>query len=196
MSDISDCIIKILADNGVSVEQEEIWSLAGKVENVIQLDFSEHDKVFEDKIADLQQRIRELIKEKDEYKRKCNNFGFENQDLKKITKGYEDKIADLEGEIVSLKAHMLRIRERCTDGARRHFENGTYGCLTVVNRNGDLELENKELKQRIAELESKETGKQKKRTGVIVARVIDGQEYVGLDDFMSVVNDLQAEIGT
>ena len=112
---------------------------------------------------------------------------------------------------------MLRIRERCTDDARRHFENGTYGCLTIVSRNGDLEVENKELKQRIAELEdkigdrdeinrclreqiaeleSKETEKQKKRTGVIVARVINGQEYVRLDDFMSVVNDFQAEIGT
>ena len=54
-------------------------------------DFSEHDKVFEDKIEDLQQRIRELIKEKDEYKRKCNNFGFENQELKQ-------RIAELESK--------------------------------------------------------------------------------------------------
>lgn len=76
-------------------------------------------------------------------------------DFTEHDKVFEDKIADLEGEITSLKTHMLRIRERCTDDARRHFENGTYGCLTVVNRNGDLEAENEKLKQRIAELEDK-----------------------------------------
>ena len=53
-----------------------------------------------------------------------------------------------------------------------------------------------ELKQRIAELESKETEKPTKYTTVIVAKEINGQTYVTLDDFMSVVNDLQAEIGT
>lgn len=56
-----------------------------------------------------------------------------------------------------------------------------------------LHHENKELKQRIAELESGETEKPKKRIGVIVAKEIDGQIYVTFDDFMSVVNDLQAE---
>ena len=53
-----------------------------------------------------------------------------------------------------------------------------------------------QLKQRIAELESKETEKPTKCTAVIVAKEINGQTYVTLDDFMSVVNDLQAEIGT
>ena len=56
--------------------------------------------------------------------------------------------------------------------------------------------EKKELKQRIAELESKETEKPTKYITVIVAKEINGQTYVTLDDFMSVVNDLQAEIGT
>ena len=35
-----------------------------------------------------------------------------------------------------------------------------------------------------------------KYTTVIVAKEINGQTYVTLDDFMSVVNDFQAEIGT
>lgn len=60
MSDISDCIIKILADNGVSVEQKELWGFAGKAENVIQLDFSEHDKRLIDEIMQLKERIAEL----------------------------------------------------------------------------------------------------------------------------------------
>ena len=52
------------------------------------------------------------------------------------------------------------------------------------------------LKQRIAELESKEDEKPTKYITVIVAKEINGKEYVRLEDFMSVVNDLQAEIGT
>ena len=78
-------------------------------------------------------------------------------DFSEHDKVFEDKIAELEGEITSLESHMSRLRERCMDGARRLFDSGTYGCLTIVNRNGDLEVENQELKQRIAELESKET---------------------------------------
>ena len=56
--------------------------------------------------------------------------------------------------------------------------------------------ENESLKQRIAELESKEIEKPTKYITVIVAKEINGQEYVRLNDFMSVVNDLQAQIGT
>lgn len=63
MSDISDCIIKILADNGVSVEQKELWGFAGKAENVIQLDFSEHDKRLIDEIMQLKERIADLENE-------------------------------------------------------------------------------------------------------------------------------------
>ena len=74
--------------NGVKVVIKQQYN---KEINDINIDFSEHDKVFEDKIADLQQRIRELIKEKDEYKRKCNDFGFENQELKQ-------RIAELESK--------------------------------------------------------------------------------------------------
>lgn len=56
--------------------------------------------------------------------------------------------------------------------------------------------ENEKLKKQITELESKEDEKPTKYTTVIVAKEINGQTYVTLDDFMSVVNDLQAEIGT
>ena len=60
----------------------------------------------------------------------------------------------------------------------------------------DMKNENEDLTQRIAELENKKTEKPTKHTTVIVAKEINGQTYVKLDDFMSVVNDLQAEIGT
>ena len=122
--------------------------------------------------------------------------------MKKITKGYEDKIAKREEAIGYYKDSFYRAEKNCDK----------------------LCHENKELKQRIAELESENeklfdylngiTGNTKaeiknnikniekidkkptKRTGVIIAREIDGQTYVVLDDFMSAVNDLQAKIGT
>ncbi len=81
------------------------------------LDFSEHDKVFEDKI--------ELLK---------------------------NRIAEMEGEKKFL-------RMRCMEDAVDAFDRGSYGALTIVGRRGQLEAENEELKQRIAELESEKAEK-------------------------------------
>lgn len=233
-----NCVVpKITEYTHENVKENSIEHLYGVT--IDELDFSEHDKVFEDKITDLQQRIRELIKEKDEYKRKCNDFGFENQDLKKITKGYEDKIAKLEKQIDRLNEEKSFLRTRCMPYVEKDFDNRLYGKLAIVSCNeefvdigkyadGDdlysrevrnliseggikrligqyrnlssrldkMSDENKGLKQRIAELESKEDEKPTKYITVIVAKEINGQEYVRLEDFMSVVNDLQAEIGT
>ena len=108
--------------NGVKVVIKQQYD---KEINDINIDFSEHDKVFEDKIVEL----------KKDYK-------------------------------------------------------------TASELLGKYQQENESLKQRIAELESKEDEKPTKYTTVIVAKEINGQEYVRLEDFMSVVNDLQAEIGT
>ena len=97
--EFTKCIGELLRKNGVvpkmteytrNFETDKTFETRYGV-SIDELDFSEHDKVFEDKIEDLQQRIRELIKEKDEYKRKCNNFGFENQELKQ-------RIAELESK--------------------------------------------------------------------------------------------------
>ena len=130
MSDIFICETEKLEKQGVKVIKiEKEYRKNGEkhttIEVTSELDFSEHNKVFEDKIAELEKRIQEL-----------------------------DTI------------DAIRIDEK------------------------------KELKQRIAELESKETEKPTKYITVIVAKEINGQTYVTLDDFMSVVNDLQAEIGT
>lgn len=127
-----------LQNNKVSVLKEN--------EKVVGLDFSEHDKAFEDKIAELKKDYKTASELLGKYQR-------ENESLKK------------------------RIQELDTIDTIRIDEN-------------------MELKQRIAELESKETEKPKKYITVIVAKEINGQEYVRLEDFMSVVNDLQAEIGT
>ena len=134
--EFTKCIGELLGKNGVVPKITEVRTggTFDKDRNVIEerygvlnegLDFSEHDKVFEDKIAEL----------KKDYK-------------------------------------------------------------TASELLGKYQQENESLKQRIAELESKEDEKPTKYTTVIVAKEINGQTYVTLDDFMSVVNDLQAEIGT
>ena len=130
---------KIVDDNYIPYERKYVGC-------VVELDFSEHDKVFEDKIAELKKDYKTASELLGKYQR-------ENEVLKK------------------------RIQELDTIDTIRIDEN-------------------RELKQRIAELESMETEKPTKCTTVIVAKEINGQTYVTLDDFMSVVNDLQAKIGT
>lgn len=110
--EFTKCIGELLRKNGITPKIKQYGcdfygenSFSSKYGVIIdELDFSEHDKVFEDKIADLQQRIRELIKEKDEYKRKCNNFGFENQEL-------EQRIAELESKNEQLKCDIDKMAE-------------------------------------------------------------------------------------
>ena len=95
-------------------------------------------------------------------------------DFSEHDKVFEDKIASFEENVGYYKDSLSRVEKNCDK----------------------LYHENKELKQRIAELESKETEKPTKYTTVIVAKEINGQTYVTLEDFMSVVNYLQAQIGT
>ena len=119
--EFTKCIGELLRKNGVipkiteytreHVKEHSIEQLYGV--SIDELDFSEHDKVFEDKIADLQQRIRELIKEKDEYKRKCNDFGFKNQELKKDYKTASELLGKYQRENESLKKRMY-----CRDGRK------------------------------------------------------------------------------
>lgn len=123
-------------------------------------------------------------------------FGIDRLDFSEHDKVFEDKIAKLENQIRIYESKIQTLRTRCMESARDNFDKEIYGCLSIVSYPKEIENENKELKQRIAELESKETEKPTKYTTVIVAKEINGQTYVKLDDFMSVVNDLQAEIGT
>ena len=135
-----DMIVELMVKNGVTTKfSENLFKNLVNDELIIELDFSEHDKVFEDKIAKLE---KDIASYKQAFEDKCSDYKFTSDLLEKF-----------------------------------------------IN-------ENEESEQRIAELESKEDEKPTKCTTVIVAKEINGQTYVTLDDFMSVVNDLQAEIGT
>ena len=155
--EFTKCIGELLRKNGVipkiteytreHVKEHSIEQLYGV--SIDELDFSEHDKAFEDKIAKLEEELKEWRAEAKEIKKN------RDEQLKSFRKAVEPYV-DI--------GHMHE----------------TIG----------------ELKQHIAELESMEIGKPTKYITVIVAKEINGQEYVRLEDFMSVVNDLQAEIGT
>jgi len=152
--EFTKCIGELLKKNGVVPKMTE-YTRNFETDNTFEtrygvsideLDFSEHDKVFEDRIKLLKERIEEM-----------------------------------EGEKKFL-------RMRCMEDAVDAFDRGSFGALTIVGRRGALEAENKILKQRIAELESE---KSEKPVAYVLAKEIDGQHYVTVEDFMSVVNNLQ-----
>jgi predicted RNase H-like nuclease (RuvC/YqgF family) len=117
------------------------------------LDFSEHDKVFEDKIAEL----------KKDYKTASELLGKYQQE----NAGLKQRIAELESENEKLFDYLSGITGNTRDEIKNNIGN--------------------------AEKISKKTIK---THTFIVGKEIDGQTYVKLEDFMSVVNDLQAEINT
>lgn len=161
MSDISDFIIKILADNGVSVEQTDIWKDNGLVRNVksiIELDFSEYDKVFEDKIAEQKNEILMLKALIDNYRDAESKLFDENQELKQ-------RIAELESENEKLFDYLSGITGNTRDEIKNNIGN-------------PKKISKKTIKPHI----------------VIVGKEIDRQTYVKFEDFMSIVNDLQAKI--
>lgn len=147
-------IVELMVKNGVTTKfSENLFKNLIDDEPIIELDFSEHDKVFEDKIAKLEKNIGYYKDSFYRAEKNCNKLHHKNKELKQEKSDKNKKIAE-------------------------------------------LAWENESLKQRIDELESRGTEKSTKYTTVIVAKEINGQEYVRLKDFMSVVNDLQAEIGT
>ena len=120
-------IVELMVKNGVTTKfSENLFKNLVDNEPIIELDFSEHDKVFEDKIAELKKDYKtasELLRK----------YQQENESLKQ-------RIDELEKELSSVVKEAERqefIRE--------------MSCL-----------EKQELKERIAELESKETETSKK----------------------------------
>ena len=128
--EFTKCIGELLKKNGVvpkiteytheSVGENSIEHRYGV--SIDELDFSEHNRVFKDKIAKLEKQIKSYEAERKELRTRC-----------------------------------------CMDSAREKFDNHSYGGLVIYTKNFTSECErrlydeNQELKQRIAELENKET---------------------------------------
>ena len=54
-----------------------------------------------------------------------------------------------------MQAEKNTLRTRCMESARDNFDNGIYGCLTIVKYPNELETENISLKQKVKEYEDK-----------------------------------------
>ena len=190
MSDIVYYNVNDMEQNGIKVLFDKETILVG-------FDFSEHDKVFEDKIADLEKQIDRLNGEKSILRTRCMPYierDFDNGLYGKLAiVGCNEEFVDIQKYADGDDFYSREVRNLISEGGIKRLI-GQYRNISA--RLDKISAENKELKQRIAELESKKTEKPTKYITVIVAKEINGQTYVTLDDFMSVVNDLQAEIGT
>lgn len=76
-------------------------------------------------------------------------------DFSEHDKVFEDAISELGHTVGVLERAIDTLRSRCTESARELFDRNCYGGLTVVCHPKEMEFENKQLKQRIDELESK-----------------------------------------
>ena len=220
---------KIVDDNYIPYERKYVGC-------VVELDFSEHDKAFEDKIAELKKDYKtasELLgkyqRENESLKKRIielENFSCQaEQETESLFEKLKQRIAGLEKELEEWKEE-ARVVKKQRDEQLKSFRKGIEPYVDLLHMHetiaelkqhiDELKSKNESLNQSINEittsrsewidkavewqqkcekLESKETEKSTKCTTVIVAKEINGQAYVTLDDFMSVVNDLQAKIG-
>lgn len=104
MSDLMRALIKSLIANGVKVPADEPVCLGGeKVSpaynlDAIILDFSEHDKVFEDKIAKLVKENAKVYQENMHLEEQCVKKEDEIYKLKIENKELKQRIAELESK--------------------------------------------------------------------------------------------------
>ena len=77
-------------------------------------------------------------------------------DFSEHDKVFEYALSELGHAVSVLEGKIDTLRKRCNDSARDLFDRECYGALTIVCHSKETELENKQLKKRIAELESKE----------------------------------------
>lgn len=156
------------------LEKNNIFVRYSTIEPKTILVLSEHDKPFKVKIRELEESYQKNIREIRALEKEVVNY----------KQAFEDKCADYD-----VTSELLGKYQRENESLKKRIQE--LDAIDTMRID-----ENRELKQRIAELESKETEKPTKYKTVIVAKEINGQTYVTLDDFMSVVNDLQAQIGT
>lgn len=156
-------LVDELRENGVSAEVSEFRS--GKPEMIkkvletrIELDFSEHDKVFEDKIAELEKQIDRLNEEKSFLRTRCMPYvekDFDNRLYGKLAiVGCNEEYVDMQKYADGDDLYSREVRNLLSEGGIKRLI-GQYKNLS--SRLDKMPAENQELKQRIAELESEET---------------------------------------
>lgn len=174
MSDLFEILACELKKNNVSIEIHRVVSpnLLAIGENIVEekiiLDFSKHDKVFEDKISDLKEKI--AIKDMD-YKTASELLGKyqqENESLKRRIRELDtidtiridenrelkQRISGLEKELEEWKEEARAVKKN-RDEQLKSFRKAVEPYVDIGHMHETIE----DLKQHIAELESKETEK-------------------------------------
>ena len=113
------------------------------------LDFSEHDKVFEDEIATLKEKLLTTTKTAEQNRRRSFVLEMKNQDLKNITKGYEDKIVELKKDYKTASELLGKYQQENESLKKRVVELENFSCQAEQETESLVE----KLKQRIAGLE-------------------------------------------
>ena len=124
MSDESwEKLVDELYENGVRVEMGEITGKAGTenkkvLKTIIELDFSEHDKVFEDKIA----KLKTLLQKQDEF---LDMKNLQIDELKqRIVELESRETVDLPFDPLECANYLINATyERETNGIERAFHN-------------------------------------------------------------------------
>ena len=144
--------------------------------------------MFEDKIEKLQKEVGKLNQDNMRLERKCVTKDDEIYRLKKDFKTVSELLGKYQQENESLKQRIAEL-----ESEKKQLKHDIDKMAESKSEWIDRAVE---WQQKCEKLESKKMEKPTKCTTVIVAKEINGQTYVTLDDFMSVVNDFQAEIGT
>ena len=180
-----DMIVELMVKNGVTTKfSESLFKNLVDNEPIIELDFSAHDKVFEDKIAKLEKELEEWKEEARVVKKQ------RDEQLKSFRKGIEPYVdlLHMHETIAELKQHIDELKSK-NESLNQSINEITTSRSKWIDKAVEWQ-------QKCEKLESNETEKTTKYTTVIVAKEINGQTYVTLDDFTFVVNALQAQIGT
>lgn len=162
--EFTKCIGELLKNNGVvpklteytrNFETENTFETRFGV-SIDELDFSEHDKVFEDKIAELKKQIDRLNEEKSFLRTRCMPYvekDFDNRLYGKLAiVSCNEEFVDIQKYADGDDLYSREVRNLISEGGIKRLI-GQYRNLSL--RLDKMSAENKALKQRIAELESK-----------------------------------------
>lgn len=107
-----DIVVELMVKNGVTTKfSENLYENLVNNKPIIELDFTEHDKVFEDKIAKLEKELEERKSEAREIKK---NRDEQLKSFRKAVEPYVD-IGHMHETIEDLKQHIAELESKETE---------------------------------------------------------------------------------
>ena len=161
-----DMVVELMVKNGVTTKfSENLYENLVNNKPIIELDFSEHDKVFEDKIAKLEKENKNL---KSCFLQREQDSTDMIMELKREKSDKNEKIAELACENESLKQRISELESKETENVNEMPDSITidgYKCKIIKTESGlyisrdeiysIIDKEKEPLKQKCKELEDK-----------------------------------------